>query len=116
MVAKLCSVVDQESVHVPAGFLRELELEMAVLRGSQSEERRETAMQSLHKASQDVTESERRLAICRAELGRAREELVEQKSRMDAKLASLEEDLAVLGRERDVALRGALGGHNDDGW
>lgn len=96
MVAKLCSLVDQESVHVPAGFLRKLETELQVLRGSQSEERREAAMTSAHRLSQDLAEANTRLSICRSELGKSREELVEQKARMSAEIAELEAELASL--------------------
>lgn len=104
MVAKLCSVVDQESVHVPAGFLRELEKEMLVLRSTQSETRRESAMQALHKVTQDASDAERRLDICRRELGRAREELVELRGRYEARVAGLEEDMRELCDQRDRAV------------
>lgn len=104
MVTKLCSVVDQEAVFVPAGFLRELEKEMACALG-QSDASRMAAMSSLHKASHDANETERKLEVCRRELGRSREELVDLRDRHEAMVASLEEDLRAAILERDAALK-----------
>lgn len=104
MVTKLCAIVDQESVHVPAGFLRELEKEVACALG-QSDESRMAAMSSLHKASHDATESDRKLLICRTELGKSREELVDLRARHESMVASLEEDLRAAISERDAALK-----------